>query len=121
MKGIYCIKNTTSGKIYVGASIDIEARYQGHILALKAGSHKNAQLQKDFDQQGLDALEFGVLEEIANDSDLKLREIYWIKQQKNCYNVQHWRPASRMPEMPRILKRIRNRGLNQGKVFLDQD
>ena len=121
MKGIYYIRNTTSSKIYIGASIDIEARYQGHIHALKAGSHKNAQLQKDFDQQGLDAFEFGILEVVATDSDLETREIHWIKQQKNCYNVQHWRPASRMPEMPKILKRIRNRGLEQGEAFLDQD
>lgn len=118
MQGIYYIRNTANGKVYVGSSVNITRRWTHHKTVLKGGTHKNSELQADYDRQGLDAFEFGILEEIEEKADLEAREVYWIKKQKKCYNKVHWRPASRRGEMPKILKRIRRKGIERAKGHL---
>lgn len=119
MKAVYYIKNTVNGKIYVGSSVNAAHRWTHHKTTLKSGTHKNQWLQADYNEFGLDVFEFGIIEEIEEKADLETREIYWIKRQKNCYNKVHWRPASRMGDMPKILKRIRRKGIEQARGHLE--
>ena len=59
--GIYTITNTTSGKVYVGQSIDIRKRWVGHRNALDIGRHKNPHLQSAWCLYGEDNFKFAVV------------------------------------------------------------
>jgi group I intron endonuclease len=43
--GVYSITNKNNGKIYIGASIDIEHRWREHVRMLKKGDHCNRLLK----------------------------------------------------------------------------
>jgi len=44
--GIYIIRNTVSGKIYIGSAVDIAKRLYEHVWALRKGCHFNIHLQR---------------------------------------------------------------------------
>ena len=62
--GLYAIRNTVSGKLFVGASLDVRARCNRHRMNLKFGTEDHAQLQADWNAQGSDAFQFEVLEHL---------------------------------------------------------
>lgn len=66
--------------IYVGQSIDIDARWQQHKKMLEKGCHHNHELQQMANEVGVHNFEFGLLEMVANKHDLNSREEYWINQ-----------------------------------------
>jgi group I intron endonuclease len=74
--GIYMIE--CNGRKYVGQSLDIEARWRGHITSLLNGDHVNIHLQEDFNKYGHEGFSFRVLEYCSAD-DLSEREEYYIK------------------------------------------
>lgn len=76
--GIYCIKNKTNGKRYIGKSIDIQERWKTHKMQLRNGNHVNPYLQRSWDKYGSDSFEFSILEE-CSDEILNEREKYWIE------------------------------------------
>ena len=90
--GIYKIRNTVNGKIYVGQSINIYERFWQH----KYKSYKKTELayrsaiHKAFRKYGIDAFEFSIIEECGA-SELDEREKYWIKTLNstfpNGYNI----------------------------------
>jgi len=41
ISGIYEIKNTIDGKVYIGRSLDIAKRLKDHERALRKGYHRN--------------------------------------------------------------------------------
>lgn len=88
MIGIYCIKNLTNGKRYIGQSGDILKRWKSHIRDLKNNSHNNRLLQLDFCEYGIEGFSFSILEEMEDRIKLNEREQYWINKFKtfNEYN-----------------------------------
>lgn len=46
--GIYEIRHAATGRLYIGSSKDIEARWRKHLSDLRLGRHVNSALQKDF-------------------------------------------------------------------------
>ncbi len=77
MIGIYCIKNKTNGKIYIGSSNNIERRFRKHRTELNTQRHSNKYLNRAYNKYGKDNFEFIILEE-CNVEDLITREIYYI-------------------------------------------
>lgn len=75
--GIYGIKNTVSGKWYIGQTTNLLKRIYGHSSKLINGKHNNAHLQSSFNKYGRDSFEFHVLEECGADM-LDIRERAWI-------------------------------------------
>lgn len=74
--GIYKIENLKNGKIYIGQSIEIERRFQKHLVA-----KDDFYIHKALRKYGKENFTFQIIEEC----DLKIlneREIYWI----NFYN-----------------------------------
>jgi hypothetical protein len=63
--GVYQIRNTASGKSFVGASVNLPAILNRHRSELRAGGHRNRELQKDWDEFGAEAFEFEVLDTLA--------------------------------------------------------
>lgn len=62
--GIYCIKNTATGKVYVGSSVNIHARWKTHQSSLRLKKHHSPYLQRAWDKYGADCFEWTVLQEV---------------------------------------------------------
>lgn len=79
--GIYCIRCEINDKIYVGQSKNIGNRWKQHKTSLEKDEHINHELQEDYNNYGLDAFVFSVLEIIENNDNLQkqlfAREKYW--------------------------------------------
>ena len=77
--GIYSIRNVTSGKRYVGQSVDIKGRwFNGHRPALRSGRHSNPRLQNAWNKYGEDVFEHIVLLECCA-AEFDVHEIAFIK------------------------------------------
>ena len=88
--GIYQIKNTLNGKVYVGSAKDFEKRWKRHFKDLENGVHSSIKFQRSFNKHG-NVFECSVLEEIPYEKDLIIeRENFWIKELNskiNGYNI----------------------------------
>jgi group I intron endonuclease len=75
--GVYQIRCKRTRQIYVGSSIDIEARWYKHTRDLRARRHGNPHLQRAWLRCGEEAFEFLVLE-LTGLKRLLRREQLWI-------------------------------------------
>lgn len=88
--GIYAIKNNLNGRIYIGSSTNIRARYEAHYRSLHNGKGINKKLQQDFDEIGCENFNFIIVEECAdNISTIKYLESKYIHEYGyyNCCEV----------------------------------
>lgn len=90
MIGIYKIVNTENGKIYIGQSTNVKHRKNCHKYDLKNNRHKNAYLQKDYNENPK-AFNFEILC-ICKKKELNDLEIFYIKKYKTTnssfgYNI----------------------------------
>ena len=100
--GIYEIRNTVTGRVYTGSTIDFEQRCVDHRANLCIGRHGNRLLQADWLQYGATVFAFALLEEVeyCPQSNILLvyaeqRHIEAAKAQAaGVYNI---RPARRSP------------------------
>lgn len=75
ISGIYVIANIFSGKVYVGQSVNIYARWRSHIRSMEAGC--KTKLYDAMRSYGIDAFVFRIEEECQVDR-LSERESSWI-------------------------------------------
>ena len=74
-KGVYAIRNTKTGCVYIGATtVSFAVRWRQHAQALKKGVHVNAKLQGDWSDLGSAAFCFSILEEVGDDALILLAE-----------------------------------------------
>jgi len=59
--GIYVIRNTVNGKVYVGSSHYMHDRWKAHIACLKTGKHHSRKLQNSWNKHGAESFEFLVV------------------------------------------------------------
>ena len=59
--GIYAIEHVSSGRVYIGSSIDIATRWHGHVRSLDSDKHHAMLLQRAWNKHGSDAFVFKVL------------------------------------------------------------
>lgn len=62
--GVFQVKNEINGKVLIEGSTDIQARWNRHLAELRFGSHRNAQLQKDWNEASEENFTFSVLSEL---------------------------------------------------------
>ena len=92
--GIYVIKNLAEGHNYVGSSVRVCARMDGHKSRLEKGKHHSKNLQEDWNRLGSHNFLFEVLEEV----DLVLlqeRENFWIEELKGLERYNSCRAGGR--------------------------
>lgn len=85
--GIYCVRNTRSGRCLIGASADIQAMLNRHQAQLKFGSSPDKELQADWKALGADAFAFETVDELPPretpggnlDADLKVLKSLWLE------------------------------------------
>lgn len=85
MTGIYKII-INDYYIYIGQSIDIEKRWNGHLNELKRNKHYNKKLQNVFNKYP-NTIKFEIIEE-CGESKLDEREMFYIEQFKS-YNTDY--------------------------------
>ena len=72
--GIYMIRNKKTLEVYVGASTMLPRRWREHKYRLSKKNHSNPSLQKSYDEYGLQAFEFIILEEYPHNVEFKFLE-----------------------------------------------
>jgi len=78
MQGIYQIRNTANGKIYIGSSVDIERRWMEHEIRLNKNSHPNPHLQSSWNKYGEENFVFEVIEDVLRNEYLLVREQWFL-------------------------------------------
>ncbi len=76
--GIYQIKNTINGRVYVGSTNNFKWREYSHNINLENKKHHSAKLQNAYNKYGKDSFQFSILEYVVNIGELLDREQYWI-------------------------------------------
>jgi group I intron endonuclease len=114
---IYAIVNTINGKLYVGSSRDVRARWREHLNYLENNKHSNNYLQHSFNKYGRDAFEFHIIQEVNEIEQLITAEQYWIDFTKCCdrrfgYNIEP--TADRSTRSAETIAKISVK--NKGKV-----
>lgn len=77
MCGIYEIRNTVNGKVYVGSSRTLRKRKHTHFSELRRNVHHSSHLQYAFNKYGEDAFIFTVLE-YCDEEGVEDKEAEWI-------------------------------------------
>ncbi len=114
--GIYMFRNKDNGKVYIGQSKYLHARYREHKSELLKGMHHNSYFQHAVNVHGFDAFEYSVLERCSVE-DLDDRETYYIdkynaRDRDFGYNIREAGNESNMPIETIEKIRIANRGHN---------
>lgn len=77
--GIYCIKNLTNGKMYIGSSKNLYSRSGWHRNSLQKNKHHNQHLQNAWNKYGEESFCIFVIELVSFDL-LREKESYYIQQ-----------------------------------------
>lgn len=88
--GVYIIRNTQNGKVYIGGTIDIARRWEQHRTTLKRGCNSSAPMQLDYNNGA--KLEYHILQRVYDKTKLIDTEQEWIDIYKpylpeNGYNM----------------------------------
>ncbi|SRR5258708_40265801 len=67
--GVFQIRNTANGKVFIDSSTNVLGKINRHAFALKAGLHASKTLQADWNQLGENAFEFETLEPVEPRDD----------------------------------------------------
>ncbi len=74
VSGIYELRSTTSGKRYVGSSVDVYGRLWTHRRELRRNGHYNTHLQAAWNKYGEDTFEYVLLLECDHDNLLQYEQ-----------------------------------------------
>jgi len=85
--GVFQIRNTRNGKVFVDSTTDIPGKINRHRFQLNAGVHPNKSLQLDWNQAGASSFEFETIEPVEPreepgydyKADLQVLEQLWLE------------------------------------------
>lgn len=88
--GIYKITNNVNGKVYIGQSVNIKARWKDHIHALNRGSSRCALLQRAWNKYKQENFSFEILELCSEDmlDAVEMKYIDFYDSHNNGYNIE---------------------------------
>ena len=113
--GIYQIRNTVNGKLYIGSSQDIKFRWQCHVNDLRGRGHHSSYLQRSWNKYGKKCFEFEVLEYVAIESLIQ-REQFYLDTLNPVYNTV--KTAGRVTHDEAFKQRLGER--NRNRVWTDE-
>ncbi len=70
--GVFQIKNTTNGKVFVESSMNLDKIYNRHRVELNFGTHRNADLQSDWKMLGEENFKYEIIAELEQDDSKKI-------------------------------------------------
>ena len=65
--GVYAVRNTATGRVLLGSSVNLHGPLNRHRTELKLGSHRCAELQADWNRLGQDAFVFEILDKVPDE------------------------------------------------------
>lgn len=85
--GVFQIKNTANGKVFLGSSLNLEGPLNAHKFFLSTGHHQNKELQKEWNEYGEPKFVFEILEVVQikedpnfnTEDELTLLEQIWLE------------------------------------------
>jgi hypothetical protein len=85
--GVFCVRNTTNGKLLLGCTADLPAMLNRQRAQLQFGGHPNRVLQREWNEAGPDSFVFEVLDTLSPidrpdydpAADLRALEALWIE------------------------------------------
>lgn len=88
--GIYKITNNVNGKVYIGQSINIKARWKDHIHALNRNDSRCTLLQRAWNKYKQESFSFKILELCQEDEldDVETKYIEFYDAINNGYNIE---------------------------------
>ena len=104
--GVYQIRNTVNGRIYVGSSLDIAARWREHKYDLRMNKHRNHHLQNAYNKYGKEAFVYEVLEILESKESQFEREQYWIDLKEACNKKKGYNIQSEVLVVPKLTKKV---------------
>jgi hypothetical protein len=63
--GIFLIRNNLTDKVFIGSGLDLHGIINRHRFDLSNGSHRNKQLQSDWNEPGSNNFAFEIVDELA--------------------------------------------------------
>lgn len=79
MAGVYAIQNMENGRVYVGASVDVDRRIRVHHAQMRRGQCSNPGVQLDLVNFGVEVFRIVVLERLPSATLLAEREQAWAE------------------------------------------
>jgi hypothetical protein len=67
--GVYVVRNLVNRRVFVGASLNVDAAMNRHRFELNLNGHRNRELLRDWQQFGADNMRFEVLDLIKKRDD----------------------------------------------------
>ena len=85
--GVFLIRNTVNGKVFVGTGLDITGIINRYRFDLTKGSHHNKKLQAEWNEFGGEKFDFEIVDQISPPegdapdprADLKVLEELWLE------------------------------------------
>lgn len=112
--GIYAIKNTVNGFMYIGNSKNAELRWTIHRGDLRKNKHTCLKLQEDWNTFGEDVFRLEVIEELPpTKRDLWQREQHYLSEIKKLYNN-----STDMGENLKLGPQVRDKGKKRCNVTI---
>ena len=92
--GVFQIRNTVNGKIYVGSSLNLDAIWNRNKMELNFGNHRNSILQSEWKQFGERNFTYEILAEVVQkdedkidyNKEVKTLEAMFIAELEPVYN-----------------------------------
>lgn len=90
LPGVYVVANDKRRRAYIGSSVNVGKRRLQHRSLLRAGTHHNKELQKDWQTDGEGAFRWGILELLpgATTATLRHREFHWMDRYEKKYGTE---------------------------------
>lgn len=82
--GVYRLLNISTGKFYIGSSVNFKKRVLTHFRLLADNRHKNPRLQNAFNKYGREAFIFEIIEEVTDREKIISREQHFLDTLKPC-------------------------------------
>ena len=103
--GVFQIKNMANAKVLLGSSLNLEGSLNKHRFMLRINSHPNKELQKDWNELGLDQFTFEILETVPIKDDpnfnlkdeLTLLEEIWLEKLQ-LFGERGYNPSAKIRE-----------------------
>jgi len=90
ISGIYRVRNTIDGKMYIGSSVDVTRRLWEHKNRLVGNKNENPHLQNAWNKYGADNFEFELCDEIATSINKVTRDYKKLLKDNLLFFEQLW-------------------------------
>ena len=83
--GVFQIRNTVTGKVFISSSVNLDAIWNRHHLQLKFGMHPNEKLQADWNAFGADNFLFEILDTIEQKGEERMDYAREVRKLEEMY------------------------------------